>query len=101
MSNVPISSLQNALAGGVLGNANGMSSQQMQLTMSQADMMRQYTGAIAGGGIRAVPRAFIEVDKVSNGFVFKCGNDLLIAKDIEELQQQFVAAIASMLLEDR
>lgn len=81
MSNVPTSSLQ--------------------LAMSQADMARQYNSAIAGGGIRAVPRAFIEVDKVSNGFVFKCGNDLLIAKDIEELQQQFVAAIASMLLEDR
>lgn len=89
MSNVQTPPLQNALAGG----ANGMSPQLLHNSLMQ--------GNISAGVFRRVPRAHIEVDKVSNGFVFKCGDDLLIAKDLEELQQHFVAAIAAMLLEDK
>jgi hypothetical protein len=58
-------------------------------------------GAIEGGRVfRAAPRLYVEIDKVSNGFVLKCKDDVLIAKDLEELQGLFTAQVAAMLLEE-
>ena len=100
MSNGQISPLQNAaIQGSILGGANGMSSQQMQLATQQSDMLRQYNAAITGAPFRTAPRLHIEVDAVTNGFVLAVGNERLIAKDLEELQQHFVAQVANMLLE--
>lgn len=50
---------------------------------------------------RNYARMHFEVDKVTNGFTLKCGPDLLIAKDIEELRDLFVSQVASRLLEDK
>lgn len=47
------------------------------------------------------PRVRIEVDKVSNGYVIAVGSERLIAKDLEELQQHFVAQIVSKLVLDK
>lgn len=103
MSNGQINPAMNAVPGGILGNAN-MSSQQMQAALQQM----QYNNAVMSanpplmvreGYYTKAPRLYVEVDVVTNGFVFKCGDDLLIAKDLEELQQHFVAQVANLLLE--
>lgn len=106
MSNVPTSQLQNAANNaassglfGAVGVSSGMSSQQMQMAMLQSDMARQYQAAVTGSPFRAAGRLHLEVDVVSNGFVLAVGSERLIAKDIEELQQHFVAQVANMLLE--
>lgn len=46
------------------------------------------------------PRVRIEVDRVSNGYVLAVGSERLIAKDLEELQQHFIAQIVSKLVLD-
>ena len=100
MSNVPLGQLAAvATQGSILGGANGMSSQQMQLATQQSDLLRQYNAAITGAPFRTAPRLHLEVDAVTNGFVLAVGNERLIAKDLEELQQHFVAQVANMLLE--
>jgi hypothetical protein len=68
------------------------------LTISSQGLRNHITGA---AGFRPAPRLLVEVDKVANGFVFKCGSEILIAKDLEELQGHFTAQVASMLLEDK
>lgn len=99
MNNVTASPLQNALAGGMLGNANGMSSQHALLAMRQADMLRQYNSVAAGTPFHYSTRLQLQVECVSNGFLMAVGSERLIAKDIEELQQHFTAQVANMLLE--
>jgi hypothetical protein len=46
------------------------------------------------------PRVYIEVDRVTNGYVLAVGSERKIAKDIEELQQHFVAQVVSKLVLD-
>jgi hypothetical protein len=57
-----------------------------------------FPGAKVAGAPKTAPRVFIEVDIVTNGYVLHTGSDLLIAKDLEELQQHFTAAIAAVAL---
>lgn len=103
MSNGQTHPLQNSLAGGILGGNAGLSSQQAQLAMQQM----QYNNAVMSAnppimmreGFTPAPRLYVEVDIVTNGFVLAVGSERLIAKDIEELQQHFVAQIANLLLE--
>ena len=47
------------------------------------------------------PRVRIEVDKVSNGYVIAVGSERMIAKDLEELQQHFIAQVVSKLVLDK
>ena len=70
------------------------------LTTKQA-----YNNAItAGSGIYRdkwlSPRVHIEVDRVSNGYLMAVGSERLIAKDLEELQQHFIAQVVSKLVLD-
>ena len=106
MSNGQISPLHNAAANGLLGSsgaANNLSSQQMQMALQQM----QYNNAIMNANppvmlreeVRARRRLYVSVEAVANGFVLEAGAERLIAKDIEELQQHFVAQVASLLLE--
>ena len=110
---------QGAISSGLLGSPYGNNPQAAQgMTPEQqhaAQLRRlQYNqavananpllvpGSIAGGKIfRTAPRLYVEIDKVSNGFVLKCKDDVLIAKDLEELQGLFTAQVAAMLLEDK
>lgn len=46
------------------------------------------------------PRVRIEVDRVTNGYVMAVGNERMIAKDLEELQSQFIAQVVSKLVLD-
>ena len=106
MSNGQISPLHNAATNGLLGSsgaANNLSSQQMQMALQQM----QYNNAIMNANppvmlreeVRARRRLYVSVEAVANGFVLEAGAERLIAKDIEELQQHFVAQVASLLLE--
>lgn len=111
---------QGAVSSGLLGSpygnnplgAQGMSQADMQRMQSAQMNMAQnslYPGGIVGPStisgawppFHKAPRLQLEVDKVTNGFVLKCKNELLIAKDLEELQGLFVAQVAAMLLEDK
>lgn len=80
-----------------------------QQTALLAAQQMQYNNAVMSAnppvmlreGFKRAPRTTVEVDKVANGFVFKCGGEILIAKDLEELQGLFIAQIAAMCLEDK
>lgn len=62
-----------------------------QALVGQAQMLRE--------GFTKAPRLYVEVDVVTNGFVLAVGQERLIAKDLEELQQHFTAQVASLLLD--
>lgn len=62
-----------------------------QAVISGASLLRE---------ARLSPRVHIEVDRVTNGYVMAIGNERLIAKDLEELQQHFVAQVVSKLVLD-
>lgn len=94
--------LQNA-AQGVIGSPVGTGPiAQSSLTPAQAHAYNQ--AIIASGGLYRedwiAPRVRIEVDRVSNGYVLAVGSERLIAKDLEELQQHFIAQIVSKLVLD-
>ena len=90
-------------AQGVLGNSmvSGLLTQGT-LTSAQAQAYNQ--AVTAGSGVYrdrwVAPRVHIEIDLVTNGYVMAVGNERLIAKDLEELQQHFVAQVVSKLVLD-
>lgn len=95
--------LQNA-AQGMLGGAIGSGLlSQGTLTTAQAQAYNQ--AVVAGSGVYrdkwTAPRVHIEVDLVTNGYVMAVGNERLIAKDLEELQQHFIAQVVSKLVLDK
>ncbi len=91
-------------AQGMLGGAMGSGLlTQGTLTSAQA---QAYSQAIASGSAIyrddwMAPRVRIEVDRVSNGYVIAVGDERLIAKDLEELQQHFIAQVVSKLVLDK
>jgi hypothetical protein len=72
------------------------------LATSQAQAYNQ--AVTAGSGIYrdkwAAPRVHIEVDRVTNGYVMAVGSERMIAKDLDELQAQFIAQVVSKLVLD-
>lgn len=95
--------LQNA-AQGMLGGAIG-SGLLTQNTLTTG-VQQAYNQAITtGSGIYRddwmAPRVRIEVDRVTNGYVIAVGSERMIAKDLEELQQHFVAQVVSKLVLDK
>ena len=98
--------LQNA-AQGMIGSSMGSGLlTQGSLTSPQAQAYNQ--AVLAGSGMyrdkwsapRVHIRVHIEVDKVSNGYVIAVGNERMIAKDLEDLQQHFIAQVVSKLVLD-
>ena len=90
-------------AQGVIGNSMGSGLlPQGTLTTAQAQAYNQ--AVVAGSGVYrdrwVAPRVHIEIDLVTNGYVMAVGNERLIAKDLEELQQHFVAQVVSKLVLD-
>lgn len=90
--------LQNAAQGMI---SSGLLSQNTLTTQAQA-----YNNVVtAGSGVYRdrwiSPRVHIEVDRVTNGYVIAVGDERLIAKDLEELQQHFIAQVVSKLVLDK
>lgn len=109
MSSNQLHPAMNAAQGGILG---AMGAQNAGLTITQAQLAQQqmaYNNALMAANppvmlreeARARRRLYVSVEAVANGFVMEAGADRLIAKDIEELQQHFVAQVASQMLEDK
>lgn len=94
--------LQNA-AQGMLGGAIG-SGLLTQGTLTTG-VQQAYNQAITSGSAYRdewlAPRVRIEVDRVSNGYVIAVGSERMIAKDLEELQQHFIAQVVSKLVLDK
>lgn len=88
--------LQNA-AQGMIGS--GLLAQGM-LTTAQAYNQAVTSGSSIYRDDWMAPRVRIEVDKVSNGYVMAVGSERMIAKDLEELQQHFIAQVVSKLVLD-
>jgi hypothetical protein len=78
------------LAQGTIANSNN-------LVLSQ---QQAYNAAIARGSFSMSPRVSIEIDRVTNGYVMAVGSERMIAKDLEELQAQFIAQVVSKLVLD-
>ena len=91
---------QNA-AQGMLGGAIG-SGLLAQGTLTTAQQNAYNQAIVGGSGIYRddwmAPRVRIEVDRVTNGYVIAVGSERLIAKDLEELQQHFIAQVVSKLV---
>lgn len=108
MSSNQLHPAMNAAQGGILG---AMGAQNAGLTITQAQLAQQqmaYNNALMAANppvmLREEARArrlYVSVEAVANGFVLAVGSERLIAKDIEELQQHFVAQVASQMLEDK
>ena len=84
-------------AQGMISNA-----QVQTLANAQAHAYNQAVMANAGSGVYrdkwSAPRVHIELDRVTNGYVMAVGSERMIAKDLEELQAQFVAQVVSKLV---
>ena len=106
MSSNQLHPAMNAAQGGIFG---AMGAQNAGLTVSQAQQQMAYNSALMAANppvmlreeARARRRLYVSVEVVANGFVLEAGADRLIAKDIEELQQHFVAQVAGQMLEDK
>ncbi len=55
---------------------------------------------ITGARFTMSPRVSIEIDRVTNGYVMAVGSERMIAKDLDELQAQFIAQVVSKLVLD-
>lgn len=91
-------------AQGMIGSSMGSGLLAQGTTISA--QQQAYNQAItAGSGIYRdawlAPRVHIEVDRVTNGYVLAVGSERLIARDLEELQQHFVAQVVSKLVLDK
>ena len=100
MSNGQGHPLQNA-AQGMVGSSMG-SGLLGQATIangaSVATLQNAYNAAITRGSFSMSPRVSIEVDRVTNGYVMAVGSERMIAKDLEELQAQFIAQVVGKLV---
>ena len=84
------SSLGSGLLGqATIANSNLISTQQTA-----------YNQAITRGSFSMSPRVSIEVDRVTNGYVMAVGSERMIAKDLDELQAQFIAQVVGKLVLD-
>lgn len=95
MMNAAQGMISSSMGSGLL-SSNTLSAQQQQHAYNSA--------VISGSGIyRSVasnPRVFVEVERVTNGYVLTVGDERMIAKDLEELQQHFTAQVVSKLVLD-
>jgi hypothetical protein len=102
MSNGQGHPLQNA-AQGMVGSSMGSGLlAQGNIVSTQQNAYNQAVLANAGSGIYrdkwAAPRVHIEVDRVTNGYVMAVGSERMIAKDLDELQAQFIAQVVGKLV---
>ena len=96
MSNGQGHSAMNA-AQGMIGSSMG-SGLLAQGTLTTTQQAQAYSQAITRGSFSMSPRVSIEIDRVTNGYVMAVGSERMIAKDLEELQAQFIAQVVGKLV---
>ena len=103
MSNGQGHPLQNA-AQGMIGSSMGSGLlAQGSIVSTQQQAYNQAilaNSTITGARFTMSPRVSIEIDRVTNGYVMAVGSERMIAKDLEELQAQFIAQVVSKLVLD-
>jgi hypothetical protein len=107
MSNGQGHPLQNA-AQGMIGSSmgSGLLAQGTiaNNTLATSQLQAYNQAVIAGIEIYRddwmAPRVRIDIDRVTNGYVLAVGSERMIAKDLEELQAQFIAQVVSKLVLD-
>lgn len=103
MSNGQVHPAMNA-AQGMIGSSMGSGLlTQGTLTTTQAQAYNQAmlaNSSISNARFTMSPRVSIEIDLVTNGYVMAVGSERMIAKDLEELQAQFIAQVVSKLVLD-
>ena len=82
-----------SLGSGLLGQATIANSNLISTQQQTA-----YNQAITRGSFSMSPRVSIEVDRVTNGYVMAVGSERMIAKDLDELQAQFIAQVVGKLV---
>jgi hypothetical protein len=91
-------------AQGMIGSSMGSGLlAQGTLTTTQAQAYNQAilaNSTITGARFTMSPRVSIEIDRVTNGYVMAVGSERMIAKDLDELQAQFIAQVVSKLVLD-
>jgi len=106
MSNGQGHPLQNAAQGmigssmgsGLLGQAT-IANSNLVSTQQQAYNTAMLSGSsISNARFSMYNRVSIEIDRVTNGYVLAVGSERMIAKDLEELQAQFIAQVVSKLV---
>lgn len=89
------SSMGSGLLGqATIANSNLISTQQ-QTAYNQAILSGS---SISNARFSMYNRVSIEIDRVTNGYVLAVGSERMIAKDLEELQAQFIAQVVSKLV---
>jgi hypothetical protein len=83
------------LAQGAIAN-NTLATSQLQ-AYNQAVLSNS---SISNARFSMYHRVSIEVDRVTNGYVLAVGSERMIAKDLDELQAQFIAQVVSKLVLD-
>ena len=107
MSNGQGHPLQNA-AQGMIGSsmgsgllAQGTISNTLATSQAQAYNQAVLSGSsISNARFSMYHRVSIEIDRVTNGYVLAVGSERMIAKDLDELQAQFIAQVVSKLVLD-
>jgi hypothetical protein len=84
-----------SMGSGLLAQGSIVSTQQQ--AYNQAILANS---TITGARFTMSPRVSIEIDRVTNGYVMAVGSERMIAKDLEELQAQFIAQVVSKLVLD-
>jgi spore germination cell wall hydrolase CwlJ-like protein len=88
-------------AQGMIGSSLG-SGMLGQATIANSNLISTqqaaYNQAIARGSFSMSSRVSIEIDRVTNGYVMAVGSERMIAKDLEELQAQFIAQVVGKLV---
>jgi hypothetical protein len=82
-----------SMGSGLLGQATIANSNLISTQQQPA-----YNQAITRGSFSMSPRVSIEVDRVTNGYVMAVGSERMIAKDLDELQAQFIAQVVGKLV---
>jgi hypothetical protein len=79
--------------------AQGTISNTLATAQAQAYNQAVLSGSsISNARFSMYNRVSIEIDRVTNGYVLAVGNERMIAKDLEELQAQFIAQVVSKLV---
>jgi hypothetical protein len=103
MSNGQIHPAMNAAQGmigssmgsGLLAQGNIVSTQQNAYNNAVLS-----NSSISNARFSMYHRVSIEIDRVTNGYVLAVGSERMIAKDLDELQAQFIAQVVSKLVLD-
>ena len=104
MVNHPLQNAAQGAIGSSMGSgllAQGTISNTLATAQAQAYNQAVLSGSsISNARFSMYNRVSIEIDRVTNGYVLAVGNERMIAKDLEELQAQFIAQVVSKLVLD-